>query len=116
LHAVDVGRSDQPSFQCVGPAVIPTAQHIPAAAALRNRSSAVSAHIAECAQGALPIAYHDDRFSGDFGREKRFWISNRALDPVYLAAGLAQRAHKLPSPPENLLLLDLQRRRIGVEP
>jgi hypothetical protein len=56
--------------------VVLATKHVFASASERDRTCAVPANIAECAQHALFIANDDDRFAGDLCREKGFGIGN----------------------------------------
>src|SRR5690242_7498901 len=88
FHAVYIGRPDQPAIERIGPAVITAAEHVFAAAPLRDRPSAMPAYIAERAKRTFFVANHDNRLTGDLPSEKCFRIGNAALAAVHLSAWL----------------------------
>src|SRR5881628_2425717 len=89
LDTVNIRRADEAAIERIGPAVIPAAQDIFAAAALRDGSGAMPADIAEGAQRILLIADDYDGLAGDLSGEKGFRIGDGALSAVEVAAGLA---------------------------
>ncbi len=115
FHALHIRRADQPPVQGIGPAVISAPQHIFAAAPLRNRPCAMAAHVAERAQRSFLVAYHHDRLARQVRREKSLGVGDRPPHAIHFPAGLLQRSDKLPRASKNLLFLNLQNRRIGIE-
>jgi hypothetical protein len=74
------------------------------------------ANIAERPQHSLLVSSDDNRLAHNIRSKETFRIGNRSLHTANLTASMIQRPNKLPRPPKNARLLNIQNRRISIKP